>query len=173
METLLTLQWIHLMFICILIIICLYDFQLCIWCSSYIHIADAANCTCYKFHVLQILCVANGTCCKLTLFQIACVANCRCCNLHMLQIESVANCMCCKLQVLQIESVANCMCWKLQTTLGLLQDAGDKNTKWVRTHGRTDEGTGGLLELLSLLKRQCANETYLQGGVEKVSKVAN
>ena len=46
-----------------------------------------------------------------------------------------------------------------------------QNTSWVLTDYRTNEGTGGLLELLSQLKRQCANETYLQGGVEKVSKV--
>ena len=42
---------------------------------------------------------------------------------------------------------------------------------WLQRYGRTDVRTGGLLELLSQLKRQCAKETYLKGGVEKVSKM--
>ena len=50
----------------------------------------------------------------------------------MLQSASVAKCKCCKVQVLQIY---------LKTQVG-----------YARTDGRTDEGTGGLLELLSQLK---------------------
>ena len=38
------------------------------------------------------------------------------------------------------------------------------------TNALTDEVTGGVLELLSQLKRQCAKKTYLIGGVEKVFK---
>ena len=134
-------------------------------------IARVANYMCCILQVLHFTsCVANSNCCKLRLLQTAIVANCKCCKLQVVQTASVANCKCCKLQVLQITSVANCKCCKLQvlqitistttsTPLDLLQETGDKNTKWVRTDELTDEGTGGLLELLLQLKRENNAET--------------
>ena len=48
----------------------------------------------------------------------------------------------------------------------MLPKVANFETCYGRTYGRTYIRTGGLLELLSQLKRQCANETYLWGGVE-------
>ena len=61
----------------------------------------------------------------------------------------------------QASSVTNCDCCNRKHIFDTHE----------QTNEQTDEGTVVLLELLSQLKRQFANETYLQGGVKKVGTV--
>ena len=77
----------------------------------------------------------------------------------MLQSASVAKCKCCKVQVLQSANVAKCKCCKLQVANGKVASniaSAKCNFKlgYPQTDRPTHARTGGLLELLSQLKKR-------------------
>ena len=63
----------------------------------------------------------------------------KCCNFAMLLSCKVEKLQCCNVVMLHYCNVTMLQCCKVTTTttLGQQHEAGDKNTSWVHTHGRT------------------------------------